>query len=118
MNPIIDPGTIYLICVIKNLDIILILTMILPILFVVMIAAKLADDGNLEYFLGNDPDMAAYWKMVKWSLIISAVSMIIKIFLPTEKEMYAMAMANYITPDNLEMVKDSIIDFIKEIHNS
>lgn len=59
--------------------------------------------------------MKTYRTIIKYAAIIAVVSAIVKVFIPTEREMYAMMMAPQITPENLDIVANKIIDFVKKI---
>lgn len=128
MNAIITPESIYFISILKNIDqitfVILALSLSITAGLLICLISEYEStenekkwipcpDGYKEDVWITDPKIARYKKLLKWSVAIFAISALIKVFIPTEKEMYAIAIAPYITADNLEMIKNGIIDFVK-----
>lgn len=123
MEPIISPIYIYAISFIKNLDAFLFIVMVVSLLAILFTFFMMATDWNFNdfpfFYKENNPGenqrMKTYRKIIKYSLIVAVVSGIVKVFIPTEREMYAMMMAPQITPENLDIVANKIIDFVKKI---
>ena len=123
MEPIVSPIYIYAISFIKNLDAFLFLVIVVSLLAILLTVWMIAADSycnDFPFFERDDdskgkPRMKTYRTIIKYVAIIAVVSAIVKVFIPTEREMYAMMMAPQITPENLDIVANKIIDFVKKI---
>ena len=110
MNPIISPWLIYFISTLGGLRVLVFLLSIvslgaLAIIFLLWMYYK--DDGiELEYV-----------KKGKHKIIIffGVISILGSIFIPNKETIYAMVVAKYVTPDNIEMVGGSVKDSIDYI---
>lgn len=107
MQPMVNPFIFYLISVLDNLSTISII--------VIAISAGLAFVIFLWGFLeGFSRSMV---KSVKFFSILLVIFLFISIFVPSQEACYQMLVAYAITPDNIELVKDtgiSIGDYIIE----
>lgn len=54
-------------------------------------------------------------QLFKASAICCVVCSVILIATPTKETMYAMVVANYITPDNIQLVQGNMVDFVKNV---
>lgn len=108
MQPIINPFIFYLISVAENLKIVSIVTLTVAggALFILILWA---------FFEGEFSDSLV--RPTKIISIILVIFLLISVFLPSQEACYQMLVAYAVTPNNLEMVKDtgvSIGDYIIE----
>lgn len=107
MEPIIPAWIIYACAFLQNLDCALGILMFGSFFLIFFIYP---DEIN------RTPEKIARWDNMKKPLVILfLVCLFLKVFIPTEKQMYAMIAANLITPDNIGMTKDGIVDILEEI---
>ena len=62
--------------------------------------------------LDEVPETREWVKPVK---IVAIVSILGLILIPTKEDMLAMLALSYVTPDNIQLVQDNIVDFITKI---
>jgi len=103
MEPIISPYVIYAINTIGKIQ---------EIAYGFSIACFV---GGIIIFAFWDDDINEVDIPFKALSIISLVAFILGVFLPTKETMIQMAAASYITPDNINLGKDYIIEIIKEV---
>ena len=103
MNPIINPMWIYLINLLCDLEFAL-------FLFMILMAFGF---GMYAFDLEFNPS----WKIIKCWIVAFVMSMLLTIVIPSEKTMYTMMAANYVTEDNIKLSGDTVtgaVDYIFE----
>lgn len=101
MEPIINPWLFYFMSVVDGFC-------ICVCIFAVTILVYLAATGITATI---DEDLRRYFtKYLKPSLIALAVSTLILIFVPSKQTMIEMIIASHATPDNINMVIETIIE--------
>ncbi len=104
MEPIISPWLIYAVQLLENLSgVCMILFVISCIAIVVLALPVIIEDEDLPK------------KYLKTVVIIAAVCGGMGCIIPNKETMITMIVANYITPDNVQMVQGNIVDFVKQI---
>ena len=110
MEPIISPALIYLIHIIHA-----IYGLSIFILFVsafTMVMSPLIADCICEDYEEEGKVMR---KIIKICAILVVICIILIMFIPNEKTIYAMIAASMITPDNISITEDQIVDLISKI---
>ena len=110
MEPIISPALIYLIHMINA-----IYGLSIFILFVsafTMVMSPLIADCICEDYEEEGKVMR---KIIKICAILVVICIILIMFIPNEKTIYAMIAASMITPDNISITEDQIVDLISKI---
>lgn len=110
MNPIIDPSFIYLLQLIKGLRIFSICAMSFALGYLLMSGIYLAVDISIENNLAT-----SLKKYQKISIIITIITTLILIFVPSKETLIAMTAAKAITPDNLALVGNSLEEALNYI---
>lgn len=109
MQPIINPFIFYLISVFGNLKIVsIIMIAITTVALFITLILWVFFEG---YFSDN------FIKAIKITFIIMVIFLLLSIFIPSQETCYQMLVASAVTPDNLEIIKDtgiSIGDYIIE----
>ena len=52
---------------------------------------------------------------IKICAVVATICLILLVFIPDKKTVYAMIAASVITPDNISITEDHIVDFISRI---
>lgn len=110
MEPIISPALIYLIHMINA-----IYGLSIFILFVsafTMVMSPLIADCICEDYEEEGKVMR---KIIKICAILVVICIILIMFIPNEKTIHAMIAASMITPDNVSITEDQIVDLISKI---
>lgn len=110
MEPVISPALIYLIHMIKA-----IYGLLIFILFVsafTMVMSPLIADCICEDYEEEGKVMR---KIIKICAILVVICIILTMFIPDEKTIYAMIAASMITPDNISITEDHIAELISKI---
>ena len=105
MEPIVSPWIIYLFSILTKLNVVAFAVMMFSwaaILFTAMIKFIYRDDVEINFSYKN-------------AIIIAVIATTIVILIPTEKTMLAMLTLSFITPDNIGVAEDHIIDLITKI---
>ena len=104
MEPIISPVAIYLFSVLAKLNTVAIAVMVFSwvIIFLVAMYKFTFDDMEVEFSFKN-------------AIIVAVIATTIVILIPTEKTMLAMLTLSFITPDNIGVAEDHVIDLITKI---
>ena len=105
MEPIISPCIIYLFSVLTKLNTIsftIALFSWATIFFIALDKIIYGDDMEIEFNFKN-------------AIIVAVIATTIVILIPTEKTMLAMLTLSFITPDNIGVAEDHIIDLITKI---
>ena len=105
MEPIIPPMWIYLIHLASTLRFAAIYTLCASIVILIFIyagAIELIRDSNKKFWL-------------KTFAIIVIVCVLILMLIPDEDMLYAMIAASFITPDNVSIGEDHLIDLVTKI---
>lgn len=104
MEPIISPWIIYAVQLLANWhDVCMILFVLSCIAIVVLVLPVMFDDEDLPK------------KYLKKAVILAAVFGGMASIIPNKETMITMIAASYITPDNIQLVQGSIVDFVRQI---
>ena len=104
MEPIISPWVIYLFSVLTKLNIVASAVVIFSCAFMVFI--------TMLRFIYDDIEIKVNYKNV---IIISIIATILVIIIPNEKTMLSMLTLSFITPDNVVIAENHIIDLVTKI---
>ena len=105
MEPIISPWVIYLFSVLTKLNVVAFAVMMFSwaaILFTATIKFIYRDDVKINFSYKN-------------TIIISIIATILVIIIPDEKTMLSMLTLSFITPDNIIITEEHIIDLLTKI---
>lgn len=108
MEPIISPWIVYLVHVASVTSCVANLMAIFSGIGVVLTALCLAMvDERLE--------ISNMKKAFKISTVVFAVSIVFSIIVPDRETMLAMLTLSFVTPDNITLVQDNLVDFIQRV---
>lgn len=119
MNPIVNPIYFYLANVGDTIQILA--GIVMAVTAIIMIGLFI--DVWADISSGNDDnEHKAKVQALKMLGVILAVSTALKVFVPSSSTVYQMIAASVITPDDINMAQDNIVDFInhiaKALHNA
>ena len=110
MEPVISPALIYLIHMIKAIYVLLIFILFVSA-FTMVMSPLIADCICEDY----EEEGKVMRKIIKICAILVAICIILTMFIPNEKTIYAMIAASMITPDNISISEDHITELISKI---
>ena len=105
MEPIISPWVIYLFSVLTKLNTVAFTIALFSwatIFFIALDKIIYGDDMEIEFNFKN-------------AIIVAGIATTIVILIPTEKTMLAMLTLSFITPDNVVIAENHIIDLVTKI---
>ena len=105
MEPIISPCVIYLFSVLTKLNTVAFIIAIFSwatIFFIALNKIIDGDDFEIEF-------------NYKYAIIIAVIATMLAILIPDEKTMLTMLTLSFITPDNVVIAEDHVIDLITKI---
>ena len=105
MEPIVSPWIIYLFSILTKLNIIAFSIAVfswVSIFFIFLNKIIYGDDLEIEF-------------NYKYAIIVAVIATIIVILIPDEKTMLAMLTLSFITPDNIVITENHVIDLITKI---
>lgn len=105
MEPIISPWVIYLFSVLTKLNIVASAVALFSgasIIFIAMAKLIFSDDVEIEFNYKN-------------VIIVTVISTMLTILIPDEKTMLTMLTLSFITPDNVVIAENHIIDLVIKI---
>ena len=105
MEPIISPWIIYLFSVLTKLNIVASAVAIFSGASIFFMAIN-------KIIYGDDMEIPFNYKIV---IIISVIATMLVILIPDEKTMLTMLTLSFITPDNVVIAEDHVIDLITKI---
>ena len=105
MEPIISPWVIYLFSVLTKLNIVASAVAIFSGASIFFMAIN-------KIIYGDDMEIPFNYKIV---IIISVIATMLTILIPDEKTMLSMLTLSFITPDNVVITENHIIDLITKI---
>lgn len=108
MTPIISPWIAYVIHVASVISFTVILVAIFSGIGIIFTASCLAISDE-DFEAGNMK------KAFKVSTIVFAISVVVSIIVPDRETMLAMLTLSFVTPDNITLVQDNLIDFIQKV---
>ena len=117
-NPIINPLWIYLIDVAGSIITVAVTLMVLLGVGLVFGATFYIMWRVNEYYEDDDDDVRdnkLFLRLLKRGAIAFALSALLVTFIPSEKTMYTMFAASYITEENVELTGDAIKDTVDYI---
>lgn len=104
MEPIISPWVIYLVSVLTRLNIVASAVVIFSCASMVFIA--------MLRFIYDDMEIKFNYKN---AIIVTTIATMLVILIPDEKTMLAMLTLSFITPDNVVIAENHIIDLVTKI---
>lgn len=110
MEPIISPEWFYLVHVLNTIWGLSFFTLFTSV-FGMVVSPLIADCACGDY----EEQRKMMHKIVKICAVIAVISLVLLIFIPDKKTMYAMIAASVITPDNIYITEDHIADLISRI---
>ena len=105
MEPVVSPWIIYLFSILTKLNVVASVATLFSwaaILFIGLYKIIYGDDMEIEFNF-------------KYAIIVAVIATTIVILIPTEKTMLAMLTLSFITPDNVVIAEDHVIDLITKI---
>ena len=105
MEPIVSPWIIYLFSILTKLNIVAFSIAVfswVSIFFIFLNKIIYGDDLEIEF-------------NYKYAIIVAVIATIIVILIPDEKTMLAMLTLSFITPDNIVITENHVIDLITKI---
>lgn len=116
MKPIINPLWVYFIDVLSNLEPILITLLTIPggVLLIYVIWYFMTSGGK---YSDEEHMIQPFKKSAKVCVIVSVISIIAIVIIPTKETIYTMMALEQITPDNISAVGktgENIIDYIAD----
>ena len=105
MEPIISPWIIYLFSILTKLNTVAFAVTMFSWVVILFI-------GLYKIIYGDDMEIEFNFKI---AVIVAVIATTIVILIPTEKTMLAMLTLSFITPDNIGVAEDHIIDLITKI---
>lgn len=105
MEPIISPWVIYLFSVLAKLNIVASAVAIFSWASIIFLALG-------KFIFGDDVEIPFNYKNV---ITISVIATMLAILIPDEKTMLSMLTLSFITPDNVVITENHIIDLITKI---
>ena len=105
MEPVVSPWIIYLFSVLTKLNIVASAVAIFSGAYIIFIALD-------KIIYGDDMEIEFNYK---YAIIVAVIATIIVILIPDEKTMLAMLTLSFITPDNVVITENHIIDLITKI---
>lgn len=105
MEPVVSPWIIYLFSILTKLN---------TVAFAVMMFswAAILFIGLYKIIYGDDTEIEFNFKI---AVIVAVIATIIVILIPTDKTMLTMLTLSFITPDNIGIAEDHIIELITKI---
>jgi hypothetical protein len=109
MEPIISPWLIYWISVLSNLNNLAhTISCISAVLILALIPAYFCID------ISEDTKDKVI-RILKISIIVFVISGLLSVLIPSKNDMIGMLVLSYITPDNIDLVQDNMVEFVKRI---
>lgn len=105
MEPIISPWVIYLFSILTKLNMVASAVAIFSGASIIFIAFT-------KFTFGDDMEIPFNYKIV---VIVSIIATILVIIIPDEKTMLSMLTLSFITPDNIVITENHVIDLITKI---
>ena len=105
MEPVVSPWIIYLFSILTKLNVVASIATLFSwaaIFFIGLYKIIYGDDMEIEFNFKN-------------AIIVAVIATTIVILIPTEKTMLAMLTLSFITPDNIVITENHVIDLITEI---
>jgi hypothetical protein len=113
MEPVIDPWIIYWVSVLNNIGSTLSLIVCMSVVSSVIIGVVHLVDLSDNY--SDDLGFPNWFKYFKLSIAVACISSLICVFIPDKQTMLTMMVASYITPDNLNVTTDYIVELVQRI---
>lgn len=112
MEPIISPWFFYFLHVCKETYLLFRIIFWVSLPFALLMGLFVTIDYTSSR---NKDDHTKMLKVFKISCCICLFSGLISALIPSEKTMYQMLAASLVTPDNINLVEDDIVDFVSKI---
>lgn len=114
MEPVINPWIIYWVSVLNNIGCTLsFITCMSAVSSVIIVVIHYLCDLSNSY--SDDLGFPNWFKYFKLSVAIACISGLICIFIPDKQTMLTMIVTSYITPDNLNITTDYIVELVQRI---
>ena len=102
MDAIISPAWFYLIHVLNTIHVLSLFILFVSVFVTIMsILADWPDEKKVMY--------------IEICAVVAVICLILLVFIPDKKTVYAMIAASIITPDNISITEDHIVDLISRI---
>ena len=105
MEPVVSPWIIYLFSILTKLNVVVSIATLFSWAAILVI-------GLYKIIYGDDMEIEFNFKI---AVIVAVIATIIVILIPTDKTMLAMLTLSFITPDNIGIAEDHVIDLITKI---
>ena len=105
MEPVVSPWIIYLFSILTKLNVVVSIATLFSWAAILVI-------GLYKIIYGDDMEIEFNFKI---AVIVAVIATIIVILIPDEKTMLAMLTLSFITPDNIGIAEDHVIDLITKI---
>lgn len=113
MEPVINPWIIYWVSVLSNIRCTLSFVICMSAVSSVIIGVVHLFDLSDSY--SDNLDFPNWFKYFKLSIIITCISGLIYIFIPDKQTMISMIVTSYITPDNINITTDYVVELLQRI---
>ena len=110
MEPVISPAWVYLAHILNTIYGLTVYILIISLFAMIMspfIADNICEDDEEEKKMTR--------RIIKICAVMAVIGIILLIFIPDKKTVYAMIAASVITPDNISISEDHIVDLISKI---
>ena len=105
MEPVVSPWIIYLFSILTKLNVVASIATLFSWAAIFFI-------GLYKIIYGDDMEIEFNFKI---AVIVAVIATIIVILIPTDKTMLAMLTLSFITPDNIGLTEDHIIELVTKI---
>ena len=112
MEPIISPWFFYFLHICDDMNLVFIIIFWISLGFALLTGLVATVDYATRF---NEDSYQKMLKVFKISSGICLFSGVISALIPNEKTMYQMLAASLVTPDNINLVEDDIVDFVSKI---
>ena len=115
MEPVISPWILYWVSVLCNINYALSIIIGLSTMSIILVGAVHFVD-YINYKNGDEEAIIPNWfKYLKICLIVFCISGLLCTFIPDKQTMISMIAVSYITPDNINITTDYVVDLVQRI---
>lgn len=115
MEPVISPWMLYWVSVLCNINYVLNIIIWLSMMSIILVGAVHFVD-YMNHRNGDEEAILPNWfKYLKTCLVIACVSSLLCIFIPDKQTMISMIAVSYITPDNISVTTDYVVELVQRI---
>ena len=113
MNPIISPVWFYLIHVFNMINVLSLFVLVISIVGLVMLVA-----GEVDFYPDKEENRRITKKYVKTCIIAMIICSLVLTLVPNARTIYMMLAASVVTPDNISVGEEHIINLRTNIVNA